>query len=194
MKKSLFTLMIFFATASCYAQKLPWFLSRDGSKFPYSPLFVVHTQDKVVKTNDPELFNQLLSPYIDSIKIIPTSAAIKLFGQKANHGAIVFRYHDNINVDSLNRVNLYDMITEMDMGIKTVLPIYVDHLFVKYPKDVYLDRDKIAAVEQRTEKAYHNATYFSVTTIKFVADSIKLDSLKKISFVKKTDTLKRAAK
>jgi hypothetical protein len=95
-------------------------------------------------------------------------------------------------LDTVDHVNLYDMITEMDMGIKTILPIYIDHIYIKYPKDVYLDKTKLASVEQRTEKAYHNATYFSVITQKFVADSTRIDSIKRASMVKKiaVDTTK----
>ncbi|MGN6181593.1 MAG: hypothetical protein ACTHNW_20595 [Mucilaginibacter sp.] len=195
MKKSLCTLMIFFATVSCYAQKLPWFLNHDGSQFPYSPLYVIHTDDKTIKTCDYTVFNELLAPYIDSLKILKPPAAVKLYGPRAKYGAIILRYRDEVALDTINRVNLYDLIVEMDMGIKTLLPIYVDHIYIKYPKDVYMNKEHIVSVEQRTEKAYHNATYFSVITTKFIADSIKTDSSKRISITKKVvDTTKRLSK
>lgn len=195
MKKSLFTLMIFFATASCYAQKLPWFLDHDGSKYHYSPLYVIHTNDKTIKTCDYTVFNELLAPYIDSLKILKPPTSVKVYGPRAKYGAVILRYRDEVALDTVNRINLYDLIVEMDMGIKTLLPIYVDHTYIKYPKDVYMNKEHIVSVEQRTEKAYHNATYFSVITTKFIADSIKADSLKRISVVKKVvDTTKRASK
>lgn len=195
MKKSLLTLLIFFATASCYAQKTPWFLSHNGSKYRYAPLYVIRTPDKTIKTLDNEVFNQLLTPYIDSLKILKGTAAVKAFGQRAKYGAVILRYRDDIVPDTVNRVNLYDLIVEMDMGIKTILPIYLDHTYIKYPKDVYLDKSKIVAVEQHTEKAYHNATYFSVITQQYIADSLKADSIRKLSLVKKVaDTVKQASK
>jgi hypothetical protein len=83
----------------------------------------------------------------------------------------------------------------MDNGIKTILPIYLDHVYIKYPKDVYIDKTKLAAVEQRTEKAYHNATYFSVTTERFALDSMRMDSIKKVGLMKKLiDTTKQVSK
>lgn len=195
MKKSLLTLVIFFATASCYAQKLPWFLNHDGSKYPYSPLYVIHTNDKTIKTCDNTVFNDLLAPYIDSLKILKAPASIKAYGAKAKYGAVILRYRDEVNLDTVNRINLYDLIVEMDMGIKTILPIYVDHVYIKYPKDVYMNKESIVGVEQRTEKAYHNATYFSVITSKFLADSTREDSIRRASIVKKVvDTTKRASK
>lgn len=196
MKKSLLALLGLFATVFCHAQKSPWFLNHDGSKFPYSPLYVIHGNNKTIKVCDNTIFNDLLAPYIDSLKILKGSAAVKAYGPRAKYGAIVLRYRDDIALDTVNRINLYDLIVEMDMGIKTILPIYVDHVYIKYPKDVYMDKTKIVGVEQRTEKAYHNATYFSVLTTKFEADSLRADSLKKLSFIKKpvTDSLKRAVK
>ncbi len=193
MKKSLLALLIFFATASCYAQKLPWFLSHD-SKYQYPPLFVIHTTGKTIKTFDDAIFNELLTPYIDSLKILKGPAAVKAYGPKAKYGAIVFRYRDEVTEDTTLRINLYDLVTEMDMGIKTVLPIYLDHQYIKYPKDVYITKEKIVAVEQHTEKAYHNATYFSVITSMFEADSTRADSIKRLGFVKKADTVKRASR
>jgi hypothetical protein len=189
-------LLIFFATFSCYAQNLPWFLNHDGSKYQYSPLYVIRTPDTVIKTHDNTVFKELLSPYIYNLKILKGPAAIKAYGQRANHGVIDVSYRDVVELDTIDHVNLYNMITEMDMGIKTVLPIYVDHVYIKYPKDVYLNKTKLATVEQRTEKAYHNATYFSVTTQKFVADSTRLDSLRRVSLVRKmaVDTAKQVSK
>jgi hypothetical protein len=192
MKKSLLTIMIFFATVSCYAQNLPWFLNHDGNKYQYAPLYIIHTPDTVIKTHDHTVFKELLSPYIYNLKILKGPAAIKAYGQSANHGVVEVHYRDDVMLDTVDHVNLYDMITEMDMGIKTILPIYIDHIYIKYPKDVYLDKTKLASVEQRTEKAYHNATYFSVITQKFVADSTRIDSVKRASMVKKiaVDTTK----
>jgi len=190
MKKSLLTLLIFFLTVLCYAQKSPWFLSHDGSKYQYPPLYIIHTPDTVIKTHDRMVFSELLSPYIYNLKILKGPAAIK-----ANHGVIDLHYRDKIVLDTVDHVNLYDLITEMDMGIKTILPIYLDHIYIKYPKDVYLDKKNIIAVEQRTEKNYHNATYFSVLTTKFEADSLRADSLKKVSLLKKAiDTVKQTSR
>lgn len=186
-------LLIFFATVTCYAQNTPWFLSRDGGKYQYPPLFVIHTPDKVIKTYDYSIFKELLTPYIDSLKILKGPAAVKAYGQGASRGVVVLRYRDDIILDTIDRVNLYNLVTEMDMGIKTILPIYLDHVYIKYPKYVYLDKTKLASVEQRTEKAYHNATYFSVITQKFVADSTRIDSIKRSTMVKKVvDTVKQA--
>ena len=196
MKKSLLTLLIFFIAVSSYAQNLPWFLNHNGSKYQYSPLYIIHTPDTVIKTHDNIIFKELLSPYIYNLKILKGPSAIKEYGQKATHGVVDLHYRDEIVLDTVDHVNLYDMITEMDMGIKTLLPIYIDHIYIKYPKDVYLDKTKISTAEQRTEKAYHNATYFSVITQKFVADSIKLDSVKRAGLLKKIviDTAKQVSK
>jgi len=152
MKKLLLNVSCLLIALSSYAQRLPLHLNNDSNRYQYPPLYVLKTpNNKPFISASP---NGFYPNSIDSINVLKDIAAIKAYGRRAKYGAIIISYKINIAFTESDSSKLTNVLQTYYPGLKMDnLPLYIDSVWIKYPKLVCLAPGKIKSAKIETEKS-----------------------------------------